>query len=166
MIEIAKLEMKHCDALAEIMSTDTDLHAFLYETPPSPMPAVSATKFYENSKAWETKKNGVTFSILTDGVPIGTISYIHEDEQTASVGMWITSTHWNGGYGTAALSQFKDIVKAAGYAFLTGSIQKTNPRSKRVAEKLGATFPMDIERAPGGHAIDHDNKWYPCFVLQ
>ena len=97
MIEIVKLDIKHCDALAEIMSTDTDLYGFLSTNPNQPV--VSPTAFFDVCRAWEAKKNGVTFSILADGVPIGTISYIHEDEQTASVGMWITSAHWNSGHG-------------------------------------------------------------------
>jgi len=165
MIEIVKLDMKYCNILAETMSTDTDLHVFLYQSPKQSIPIISATEYYERCRAWEAKKNGVNFCILADDIPIGSISYTHEANQTAGVGMWIASKYWNMGYGTTILGQFKQIVKEAGYAFLIGSIQKTNPRSKRMCEKLGATFPDNIPKAPGGHDIDHETKWYPLFTL-
>ena len=102
---------------------------------------------------WEKRKNGYCYAILADRVPIGSISYTHETNEAATAGVWIKSDLWNKGYGTRILSQFKDIVKEKGYKQLTGSIHKSNPRSKRMCEKCGATFTEDADR------------WYPLFEL-
>lgn len=45
------------------------------------------------------------------------------------------------------------MIKESGYMYLTATIQKWNPRSKRMCEKCGATFKED------------ENKWYPIFIL-
>jgi len=151
MLEIVKLDIKYCAALAEIISTDASLHKWL--TPSKSMRTISSDEYYQSCREWETKKNGVNFCILYEGTPIGSISYAHKDDETAAYGMWIASEYWNRGHGTDALEKFKKIVKDAGYAFLTGSIEKSNPRSKRICEKCNANFTED------------ENRVYPLFIL-
>jgi len=150
-LKITKLDIQYCKALAKIISTDALLHQAL--TPSQEMREVTAAEYYQTCREWESKKNGVNFCILSEGTPIGSISYVHENETTASYGMWLASAYWNNGYGTIALQLFKETLKSAGYAFLTGSIQKSNPRSKRICEKSGATFTED------------NNRWYPLIGL-
>jgi len=151
MIEIVELDMQYCGELAKIISTDACLHEFL--TPSKEMQTISATEYYQSCREWEYRKNGVNFCILANELPIGSISYIRKCNKMAAYGMWISSACWNRGYGTDALAQFKKIVKNAGFAFLTASIPKDNPRSWRVCEKLGAEFLEDTDR------------WYPLFSL-
>ncbi|MFA7673894.1 MAG: GNAT family N-acetyltransferase [Clostridia bacterium] len=150
-LEIVKLDRKYCDVLAKILSTDASLHKFL--SPNQVMSEMFGEDYYNSCLNWETKKNGQNFCILFNKVPIGSISYAHKDTETASVGMWISSGYWNTGLGTQILKIFMEVVRSNGYSYLTGSIQKWNPRSKRMCEKCGATFKED------------ENKWYPTFIL-
>ena len=151
MIEILKLDKTHSDILANILSADGALHEFL--TPNQAMKLISGDEYYDGCLEWEKRKNGCCYTVLIDGVPIGSISFTHKADNTATVGAWIKSDLWNLGYGTQILSKFKGIVKAKGYKYLTGSILKSNPRSKRMCEKCGAAFTEDIDR------------WYPMFLL-
>lgn len=146
MLKIMRLERKYCDELAVILSTDYRLHKFLSEN--EEMIEISRDRYYEGCIDWQLKKRGYCFCIMLDGIPIGSISYVHKDFETASVGMWISSNYWNKGFGTYILKEFMEIVKNKGYKFIVVTIQKKNLRSKRMCEKYGSIFKSDR------------NKWY------
>jgi len=151
MLQIINLDRKYCGILANILSEDVSLHKFL--SPNQVMSEISGDDYYNGCLDWETKRDGHNFCILSNKVPIGSISYVHKGAEIASVGMWISSEYWNKGLGTHILKLFMKMVKESGYMYLTGTIQKWNPRSKRMCEKCGATFKED------------ENKWYPTFIL-
>ncbi|OAA90775.1 GNAT family N-acetyltransferase [Clostridium ljungdahlii] len=151
MLEIVKLNPKYCDILANILSTDIALHKFL--SPNQAMLEISGDDYYKGCLNWENKRNGHNFCILSNKIPIGSISYIHKDTESASVGMWISSTYWNLGLGTQILEIFMTMIEKNNYMYLIGSIQKWNPRSKRMFEKCGAIFKED------------ENRWYPTFIV-
>ena len=151
MLEIVKLDRKYCDALASILSADASLNKFLSSN--KVMSEVSGDDYYNVCLDWEAKVDGHNFCILYNKVPMGSISYVHKDAETASVGIWISSEYWNKGLGIQVLKIFKKMLKENGYMYLTGTIQKWNPRSKRMCEKCGATFKED------------ENKWYLTFIL-
>jgi RimJ/RimL family protein N-acetyltransferase len=151
MLKIVNLDGKYCDELAAILSTDSSLHKFL--SPDQLMTEISGDDYYSGCADWETKKDGRVFCVLFEQTPIGSISYVHKDALTASVGMWVASEFWNKGLGAQILNIFTKMVKDYGYKYLTGVIQKWNPRSKSMCEKCGAIFKED------------QIKWYPTLRL-
>lgn len=151
LIRINRLNKIYCNTLAAILSSDTALRHYL--SPEQDIRKITGVEYYRGCLNWETKKSGHCFCILLDDRPIGSISYTRKSDSTAAFGVWLSSEYWNHGYGTELFTQFKKAVKADGYKFLTGSIQKSNLRSKRMCEKCGAIFEED------------ENRWYPYFAL-
>lgn len=151
MLGIVRLSRENSGRPARILSTDHLLHGFL--SPRQEMSEVTPEDYYEKCMEWERRKNGNCFCILLDNSPVGSISMVHNSEETASTGLWIESAYWNMGLGTEALTIFKEIVKRRGYKFLKASILKNNPRSKRIFEKCGAVFEED------------DLRWYAAIAL-
>lgn len=144
MIAVRQLNEKYSDELATILSTDEKLHKEL--SPKSEMITISGTEYMQGCQNWETKKVGKCFAIVQDNKAVGSISFAHKDENTASVGYWIKSDMWGKGFCTQAFRQILLIVKDAGYTKVVGSIVKSNIASKKVWEKQNAIFSEDVER--------------------
>lgn len=151
-MEILKIDLRYCNDLANILSTDFKLHKFLGTN--EKMAEITGNDYYKGCLEWEDKRNACNFCILYKNMAIGSISYVHENLETASFGMWIASEYWNMGLGTDILKIFMKMVKENKYMYLTGSIQKCNLRSKRMCEKCGAIFKED------------EDRWYPTFKLK
>ncbi len=144
MIQIAPRNRNLNSAMAKILSTDRWLHQELAGS--LPIMRVTGDGYDAGCRAWEARKHGTCYAITNDGVAIGSISFAPAGDGAASVGYWIRSDLWNRGYGTCALMQMKEILKAAGYRSMTASILKTNSASKKVWEKCGAVFTESGER--------------------
>lgn len=144
MLDIVKLERQHCDELAIILSTDCKLHKFLSQN--KKLIEITGDEYYKGCLEWEIKKKGECFCILLSGNPIGSISYVHRNIETASVGLWTSSDYWNNGVGSYIIKKFIILMKKKGYSYLKVTIQKYNIRSKKLFERCGAKFTEDKSR--------------------
>lgn len=132
-IEIIKLEKIYCDDIAEILSTDIKLHNAISSS--TPLKRITGYEYYNGCLAWEKRKSGSNHIILYDEKPIGSISYHTIDNLTAGCGYWIKSNLWNKGYGKEAFSKFLQIIKNAGFKYVTASILKGNEASWKLWTK-------------------------------
>lgn len=144
LIVVKQLSLKYGDELAEILSTDKKLHKEL--SPNSKLTTINGLEYVQGCIKWETKKRGRCFAIVKNDRAVGSISFVHKDDEIASLGYWIKSDAWGQGICTQAFKQMLLIVKELGYASVTASILKENIASKKIWEKYNATFKEDDER--------------------
>lgn len=89
MLTVRALDEKYSNDLAEILSTDEKLHREL--SPNSKLIIIDGIEYLKGCMKWENKKKGKCFAIVNDTKAIGSISFTHKDEKTASIGYWIKS---------------------------------------------------------------------------
>lgn len=151
MVIIKELDCKYSGQLAEVLSTDEKLHRKL--SPNSEMTTISALEYMQGCKNWEAIKNGKCFAIVWEKQAVGSISFIHKDDETASVGYWLKSDMWGRGICTQAFKHIIILLQNTGYKYVTASILKENIASKRIWEGYNTTFRKD------------DKRYYPIIKL-
>lgn len=89
MLTVRALNEKYSNELAEILSADEKLHKEL--SPNSKRVIIDGIEYLKGCMKWADKKRGKCFAIVKDTRAIGSISFSHKDEKTASIGYWIKS---------------------------------------------------------------------------
>ena len=137
MITIAPLLSDHCEALVEILNTDTRLQKALGSSQ-----TVNRADFLKACRVWMKKESGQTYTIMLEAYPIGIISISRDARNTdgRKIGYWLTSKQWNKGYGTIAFTQMLLAARAEGATLVAATIPKESLASYRMWQKLGATF--------------------------
>ena len=81
LIVVKQLSLKYSDELAEILSTDKKLHKEL--SPNSKLTTINGLEYVQGCIKWETKKRGRCFAIVKNDRAVGSISFVHKDDEIA-----------------------------------------------------------------------------------
>ncbi|MBC7943010.1 GNAT family N-acetyltransferase [Candidatus Saccharibacteria bacterium] len=100
----------------------------------------TSSELFEDIEKWQMDNNANSYTIRLDNKSIGLISLSHQKSTYAQVGYWLASSEWNKGYTTEAFAQLIEIAKQCGFTQLSATIDPSNTASKRIWEKLGASF--------------------------
>jgi RimJ/RimL family protein N-acetyltransferase len=121
-----------------------------------------ATRIERWLEYWE--QNGVgPFVVLQDGEVVGRIGLLIWDARMwepssyddaaehaeTELGWALTCRHWGSGYATEAARAVRGWTYEGGVERLISLISPANPRSQRVAEKLGASVERRVELPTG-----------------
>lgn len=142
-LDIIKMDIFYCEAIAKILSSDRKLHYSL--SPNSLQAQITAQEYYNGCKAWEKRKDGYNFIIACDGLSIGSISYHRKNNDVAGCGYWIESSLWGKGFGTEAFAKFLPIIQNAGFKYVTANIIMENKASLQIWKK----YTNDIKESEG-----------------
>jgi RimJ/RimL family protein N-acetyltransferase len=143
-IKLEEVNKENSFNLSQILSNDEKLSLSLTGAKPE---EITSKIFYLNTVNWQDKTNSITYAIIFNEKPIGTISLSHIDNKTksAQIGYWLSSDLWNLGITSKAFSKVIDIAKAKSLDLVKCKIPVKNEASFRIWNRYRIEYVKDAE---------------------
>ncbi|EME68614.1 hypothetical protein H261_17483 [Paramagnetospirillum caucaseum] len=128
-----------CQALAEILNTDTKLASALGYAPSKP--PLTAGQFMAQTATWCKAHDAVAFAVTVgDGRALGllSISRLNDPDRRGRLGYWLASEHWGKGIMRDVFTHCLAIAKSHGLRSISGRIPVGNVASERLWLRHGA----------------------------